>query len=288
MSLPWHNSSKSFEASSRLLVLIPFAWQNWDAWSFWLPQSLLGQICQPWSNLYKLILEFSLIDGVWYIQSYNVKPLPRLLGSGTSKILSKSELLDKLILDCVIFVCHFSQIFICPIFQSACCHSSCHLNGFFLFIVVMSGAGPTPWRLIPRVLRALACNMSHLLTLVALDIVKIEMCTALEESSPRPHWWAASSSLSVLIPSFSIVFHWASVAAGSALMFANRARVQSMSIASGCLEGAKKGRWPPAFCDLNLSRLHLTFMWNQSPCLLSAAVLHCSNVLRLLCWKIVS
>ena len=86
-------------------------------------------------------------------------------------------------------------------------------------------------------------------------------------------------------------FHWVPFLAGSASMSASRAHVWSTSMASKCLEGAKKGRWPPAFCegvDLNLSKLHLAFIWNHSLCLLSTAVLHCSNVLGLSCWEIIS
>ena len=53
-------------------------------------------------------------------------------------------------------------------------------------------------------LRALACNMPHPLAFVALDIVKVEMHTTLEESSSRPYWWSTSSSFT-LIPSFVIL-----------------------------------------------------------------------------------
>ena len=53
-------------------------------------------------------------------------------------------------------------------------------------------------------LRALACDMPHLLAFVALNIVKVEMRTTLEESSSRPHWWSTSSSFT-LIPSFVIL-----------------------------------------------------------------------------------
>ena len=76
---------------------------------------------------------------------------------------------------------------------------SCYLDGFFLFIVVVSSMGPTPRRSIPGVLRALVCDMPHLLAFVALNIVEIESHTTLEESSSGPHWRAAPSPSSVLI-----------------------------------------------------------------------------------------
>ena len=145
------------------------------------------------------------------IQSYNVKPSPRPSGSGVRKIPSITELLDELILDCLVLVCHIFQYFMGTFLGGVIfCYGTCCLDRLFQFIVITCLGPPSLLRtrlVVAQILRTVTRNMPFLLTTVALEIVPIRTCTLLEETSSWPHGRPSSSPLSLalgLIPLPSI------------------------------------------------------------------------------------
>ena len=138
------------------------------------------------------------------IQSYNVKPSPRPLGSGLWKIPPIPELFNKLVLDCFILVCHIAQYFVGAFLRRTIFRDGAGcLYWFLLFVVVVRLSPPSllrTWLVVAWVLRAVSCNVPLLLTTVALEGIPVGTRTSLKESSSWPHRGSSCKGVHSLRP----------------------------------------------------------------------------------------
>ena len=126
-------------------------------------------------------------------------PSPRPTGSGALKILLLPQLLEHHIF----YFVTLSGDPVKPILGlllgvASICYGSCHLNRFFLFVIVvrLCGTSFTATGLIPAVLRAVASSVSLLSTDVAGDVCEVGSPTSSYKSSSWRGYTAPSPSSS--------------------------------------------------------------------------------------------